>query len=253
MTTLGIGGPERILVIKLRYLGDVLISTPVVASLRAAFPRAYLSMLVNPGTEAMIACNPHLDEALVVERSPLALRQLRFALGLRRRRFDLVIDLTDGDRAAILSRLTGAAMRIGFNREGLWRGCLYTHVVPLQQQAIPFIRQQLMALDMLGIPAVEWKPLLRVQPEQEVAAEYALARLGIESGRAFVGLHPGARWWFKGWPPSRFAGLIDYVQGMLGVKAVLLGGTRNGRLRKRSSARWEPRLCPWSVASGCSS
>ncbi|MBI3780590.1 MAG: glycosyltransferase family 9 protein [candidate division NC10 bacterium] len=134
---LGVNEPQRILVIKLRYLGDVLISTPVVTSLRAAFPRAHLSMLVNPGTEAMIAHNPHLDEVLVVERSASSLRQLRFVLGLRRRHFDVVIDLTDGDRAAILSRVTGAAIRVGFNREGLWRGRLYTHVVPLQQQPIP--------------------------------------------------------------------------------------------------------------------
>jgi len=217
-------GPQRILVIKLRYLGDVLISTPVVASLRAAFPRAYLSMLVNPGTEAMIAHNPHLDEVLVVERSASALRQLRFALALRRRRFDLVIDLTDGDRAAILSRLTGAAMRIGFNREGLWRGRLYTHVVPLQQQAIPIIRQQLMALEILGIPVAESTPLLVVRQDEETTAGAALGEIEIGPGEAFVAVHPGARWWFKSWSARRFAGLIDYVQGKLGVKVVLLGG-----------------------------
>lgn len=224
--------PRRILVIKLRYLGDVLLSTPVVSSLRAAFPEAYLSMLVNPGTEAMIAHNPHLDEALMVERSASPLRQIRFALALRRRRFDLVIDLTDGDRAAILSRITGARTRVGFNREGLWRGGLYTHIVPVAQQPIPIIRQQLMALDLLGIPVVDSMPLLRTQPNDEAAAEEALARIGIEAGGSFVTVHPGARYWFKSWPAERFAGLIDYVQGKLGMKVVLLGGDQDREIER---------------------
>jgi len=229
---LGANEPQRILVIKLRYFGDVLISTPVVTSLRAAFPRAYLSMLVNPGTEAMIAHNPHLDEVLVVERSASSLRQLRFVLGLRRRHFDLVIDLTDGDRAAILSRVTGAAIRVGFNREDLWRGRLYTHVVPLQQQPIPMIRQNLMALDTLGIPVVESTPLLRVRPADEAAAGAALDEMSIGLGEPFVAVHPGARWWFKSWPSQRFASLIGYMQEKLGMKVVLLGGNQEREIAK---------------------
>jgi predicted lipopolysaccharide heptosyltransferase III len=202
----------------------VLISTPVLASLRGALPGAFLSMLVNPGTEAMVAGNPHLDEVLVVERSPSPLRQVRFALGLRRRGFDLVIDLTDADRSAILSRIAGAPIRVGFNREGRWRGRLYTHVVSAQQQPISMVRQHLMALEALGLRAVESAPMLKLRPEDGAAAVAALARVGIDADEPFVAVHPGARWWFKGWPPERFAGLIDYVQEKLGVKVVLLGG-----------------------------
>ncbi len=227
MTALVVREPRKILVIKLRYLGDVLMCTPVLASLRAAFPEAVLSMLVNSGTEAMIAENPHLNEILLVERSPSPLRQLRFASGLRRRRFDLVIDLTDGDRAAILSRITGAPIRVGYNREGRWRGRLYTHLVRVPRQPTPLIRQHLMSLDALGISVAESRPLLRVRQEDEVASRAALAATGIEPGERFIAVHPGARYWFKRWPAERFARLIDYVQGKLGVKVVLLGGSQD--------------------------
>lgn len=202
-------------------------STPVVTSLRTAFPTAFLSMLVNPGTEAMIAENPHLDEVLVVERSPSPLRQLRFIVGLRRRRYDLVVDLTDGDRAAILSWITGAPIRVGFNREDLWRGWLYTHLAPARQHPISIIRQHLIALEVLGIPAVESMPLLTVRPDDEVAATVALAAVEIGNGERFVAVHPGARYWFKRWPAERFAVLINYVQGKLGEKVVLVGGDQD--------------------------
>ncbi len=219
----GIGEPKRILVIKLRYLGDVLLSTPVLAALRTTFPKAGLSMLVNPGTEAMIATNPHLDEVLIAERAGSPLRQLEFVAALRRRRFDLVVDLTDGDRAAILSRLTGAAIRVGFNREGRWRGRLYTHLVPVQEQPMPMVRQHLMALEILGIPSIDSLPALRIQATDEAAACAALGAVEISPGERFVAVHPGARWWFKSWPAARFASLIDYIQGKLGIKVVLLG------------------------------
>ncbi|MDE2179313.1 MAG: putative lipopolysaccharide heptosyltransferase III [candidate division NC10 bacterium] len=224
MLTLGTVAPDRILVIKLRYLGDVLLSTPVLAALRAAFPKARLSMLVNPGTEAMVTENPHLDEVLIAERDRSPRRQLRFAAALRRRRFDLVLDLTDGDRSAILSRLTGAAIRVGFNREGRWRGRLYTHVVPVQEQPIPMIRQHLMALEVLGIPVAPSLPVLRVRKSDEAAAGTALAAIAIAPGERFVAVHPGARWWFKSWPAERFADLVEFIQGKLGLKVVLLGG-----------------------------
>jgi predicted lipopolysaccharide heptosyltransferase III len=218
-----IGEPKRVLVIKLRYLGDVLLSTPVLAALKAAFPAARLSMLVNPGTETMIVTNPHLDELLIAERAGSPLRQLRFAAALRRRRFDLVLDLTDGDRAAILSRLTGAPIRVGFNREGRWRGRLYTHVVPVREQPMPMTRQHLMALEVLGIPVAPSLPVLTIRASDEAAAGASLGAVDISPGERFVAVHPGARWWFKSWPADRFAGLIDYIQGKLGVKAVLLG------------------------------
>jgi heptosyltransferase-3 len=230
MSASGIGEPRKILVIKLRNLGGVLMSTPVLPSLRAAFPGAFLSMLVNAGMEAVLAENPHLDEVCVVRRNVSRLRQLRFALALRRRRFDLVIDLTDADLAAVLARVTGAAIRVGFKRDARWRGCLFTHAVPVPQQPIPMIRQNLMALDAVGVPIVESMPLLGVRPDDEEAAEAALAEMGIEAGEPFVAVHPGVRCWFKRWPARRFAGLIESIQGEPGVKAVLLGGNRERRI-----------------------
>src|SRR5437879_3813486 len=142
--------PDRILIIKLRYVGDVLLATPVLSRMRESFPKAHLAMLVNPGTDDVVRDHPALDEVLVLERGNLA-RQWRFVRDLRRQRFDLVVDLTDADRSAVLSWLSRAPMRLGYNSEGSWRGRLYTQVVDADRFRMDTVRYHLKATEALGL------------------------------------------------------------------------------------------------------
>src|SRR5512146_1263597 len=108
---------KRVLVIKLKQPGDVLVSTPVIAALKEAWPHCHLTYLVPKGTEEMVAGHPGLDALLVVDRRNETWRQaLGFVRELRRRRFDLVIELSGGDRGAFYSFLSGARERLGFEQ-----------------------------------------------------------------------------------------------------------------------------------------
>src|SRR3989442_15119211 len=156
--------PERILVLKLRYVGDVLLTTPVLSRLRESFPKAHLAMLVNPGTDDVVRDHPALDEVLILERGNLA-RQWRFVRDLRRQRFDLVIDLTDADRSALLSWLSRSPMRLGYNSEGRWRGVLYTQVVDADRFRMDTVRYHLKATEALGLTGPPPAPFLAVAPE----------------------------------------------------------------------------------------
>src|SRR3989475_11595883 len=169
--------PERILVIKLRYVGDVLLATPVLSRLRESFPKAHLAMLVNSGTDDMVRDHPALDEVLVLERGNLA-RQWRFVQDLRRRHFDLVIDLTDADRSAFLSWLSRAPMRLGFNSEGRWRGLLYTQVVDADRFRLHTVRYHLKATEALGLTSQPPVPILAVAPEARREADRLLREVG---------------------------------------------------------------------------
>src|SRR5258706_9948806 len=111
---------KRLAVFKMRNIGDVLMITPVLRALRETFPGARITVVVNSGTEAMLAHNPHIDEVLAYQRQdrrPGLLGRLRdewaFVRELRKRCFDLTIGLTEGDRSAWYSLLCGARYRFG--------------------------------------------------------------------------------------------------------------------------------------------
>src|SRR4029079_8668912 len=107
--------PRRILVIKLRHIGDVLLLTPVFTSLRQAFPKAELCACVNQGTEPVLTTNPHLSDIFTIPRTG-TLPQLQSIARIRKMKFDLVLDFTGSDRSALLARLSGAPERWGYHR-----------------------------------------------------------------------------------------------------------------------------------------
>lgn len=215
--------PRNILVIKLRYLGDVLLATPALEALKAAYPSTRLTVVVNRGTEAMLAGNPHIDEVLPLERGSI-LSQWRFLRELRRRRFDVVIDLTDADRSAWLSRMTGAPVRIGFNDEGRFRGHCYTNIVHGEPGAHR-IERDLASLAPLNIAAAETIPRLWLTPEEKWRAADLLSHEGVDRKKPLAMLQPGARYWFKAWPWERFAALADRLAEQYGYQ-VLIGGNQ---------------------------
>ncbi|MBA5868996.1 MAG: hypothetical protein GDA68_03175, partial [Nitrospira sp. CR2.1] len=221
---------RNILIIKLRHIGDVLLATPVLRGLREAYPDARLTMLVNRGTEGVLAHNPDVDEVLCLEKGSWQ-DQFTFVHLLRGRGFDAVLDLTDGDRSAIIGLATRSPVRIGFNAEHRWRGLLYSQVAkprPMDQHRVEY---DLCALRALGLDPKPGLPAVFVSAEETQVADDWLAKAGLLSGAGaapLVWLQPGARYSLKVWSPDRFAQLADRLAGRFGCR-ILLGGDQRER------------------------
>src|SRR5436190_6227216 len=120
----------KILLIRLRLIGDVVFTTPLVRALKRRFPDAHLTYLVEPEALAVVRGNPHLNEVIVAPRRRGVARitdDLRLARRLRRERYDIAIDLHGGPRSAWLAWLSRAPTRIGYEIKG--RTWMYTRVV----------------------------------------------------------------------------------------------------------------------------
>ena len=117
----------KILLIRLRLIGDVVFTTPLLRALRRAYPDARIAYLVEREAAPVVEHNPHLDEVIVAPRTRGVRRivdDLALGLRLRRERFDLVLDLHGGPRSAWLTWASGAPERIGYDITG--RRWMYT-------------------------------------------------------------------------------------------------------------------------------
>lgn len=213
-----LSGIDRVLVIKLRQHGDVLIASPVFRVLRRALPEARIDAYVNRDTASMLEGHPDIDAIHVYNRSPALgrVRRLAHELALvravRSRRYDLVLNLTEGDRGAVMAWLSGARYRAGIDPQGkgiLFKSRLYTHVVKRPRTLRHAVEQQLDALRHIGIsPTEEERDLIFIVPDAARATvDQTLQRSGLRRGE-FVLVHPASRGAYKCWPAHLVAGLI---------------------------------------------
>ena len=216
-----ISGIERILVIKLKHIGDVLLATPAIHALRKAFPMSRICALVYAGTDDMLTGNPDLEEVLAFERGSGVGRirnEGRLVSQLRKIRPDLAVEMGNGDREAILGVLSGARIRVGYDpgRSGfLGRRLLLTHIVR-QDWEKHVVESNLDLVQALGVEPDARDLRLFVDPQAEAAVNTLLRDMGMEGDDGVVTIHPTAKWMFKCWTDEGFAQVADYLseQGM---------------------------------------
>lgn len=197
----------RILLTRMKFIGDVVLTTPVISSVRNAFPDAYIAYMGEKGAVSLLEHNPHLDEIIPFDFSrPTPIEQTRVAMLLRRRKFDLAIDLFGNPRSALLTYLSGAQTRVGPAKKG--RGKLYTLQVADDgnpKTAIDFHNQYIRAV---GIEPTSRETQIVLTEDERREARIYLQWLDreqhtIDFSRPIIGIHPGATWPAKRWLPER--------------------------------------------------
>ena len=222
---------RRILLTRMRFIGDVVLTTPAIRSVREALPGAYVAYLGEKSAVSLLERNPFVDELISFDFSrPSLLEQTRVALLLRRRKFDLAVDFYGNPRSALLTWLSGAAVRVGPDRPG--RGALYTVRVPGEsaaQTAVAFHNSYIAAA---GISPTNVTPEIFLTDEERRQAEHVLRRTEkggqpIDPAGCIVGLHPGASWPAKRWLPERFAHLAAKLSSEFGAQIIITSGPRD--------------------------
>lgn len=232
--------PERILCTKLKHIGDVLLMTPAIHALHAAWPTSRIAALVPRGTEGVLAGNPDLDEVLVHDRTEGCRGSWRTIRALRAYAPDLVLEMGQGDREAVLGWLSGASARVGYAPKGSggWRRMLLTRMVPWNGQT-HVIEANLELVRSCGIPAKADRPVLVVEPQARARVAAQLAAAGLRPDQPLVVVHPVSRWLFKAWPETGCAEVIQHLVRRTGVAVALTSGpeARETEAAKRILAR----------------
>jgi heptosyltransferase-3 len=213
---------QRVLVIKLRHLGDVLLTSPVFTVLKNHAPQLEIDALVYRDTESMLSGHSAIADIFTIDRgwkqeewtSRLA-HEWRLLRSLRARHYDLIIHLTENARGAVLCLLLKPPYSVAHDypakRGRLWRNS-FTHLFPSPDRRHK-VEMHLDALRRLGVyPRADERRLTLVPgAEAERSVRELLARHGLVP-KGFIQLHPTSRWMFKSWEMEKNAALITALQ-----------------------------------------
>ena len=213
---------HRVLVIKLRHHGDVLLTSPVFSALKRLAPHLELDALVYRETAEMLEGHPAIRRIHTIDRDLTragGFRSVRAELGLwrdlRAQSYDLVVHLTEHRRGAWLVRLINPKYAVGPERNE--RGCFwrtsFTHRYLVPRATLRHtIETNLDALRRIGIwPGDDDKsPVMVPGPAAEARISHLLHTLKL-TRKEFIVVHPGSRWLFKSWPAKSTASLLDQL------------------------------------------
>lgn len=209
---------SRILVIKLRHHGDMLLVTPMVHALKERYPDADIDVLLYEETRSMLSAYSEIHHLYSIDRSwkkqgvRFQLRQEWQLLSqLRQQRYDLVLNLADQWRSAIITRFTGAPQRIGFafpkRNHPLWRVC-HTDLVPTDRHASQHtVEQNLSILAPLGIHNLNAPATMAYTGDDWTFCQSLLPQ-GVGQ---YIVVQPTSRWFFKCWREEKMSEVIQAV------------------------------------------
>lgn len=225
----------RILIIRLRSIGDILLLTPALCLLKEWRPDFQVSVVVEPRFRELLEGNPDVDEILEpgtgsgFEKIAARFRAVR---ELRRRRFSLCVNLHGGPTSSLLTRGSGARWKAGFEHFRSRRG--YDVLIPdartiLGQSSIHTAEHQASAFFYLGMPRREI-PRARLSLNSAHQEWWSKKRgaLGIGAPRQYALIHPTALYATKQWAPEHFAQLGIYLEREMELATVFSCGPGEG-------------------------
>ena len=210
---------ERLAIICPSWVGDAVMATPLLRAVRAALPGARIIGAMRGGLDELLAGTPWLDET-VVEQTKALLGPLRIARRLGAHQPQAALVLPNSFRSALIARLSGAARRIGYKRDG--RGVLLTDALAPGRRTLPVSMVEYFAVlgeFALGLERIDRQMELAVTQAQREAGERLLQ--GVE--RPFVLINPGANKAKKRWPADRFAAVADALAKSHSLAAAATG------------------------------
>lgn len=244
---------QRVLIVRLSAIGDVVHTLPALAALRRAMPDAHLAWIVESLSAPLLEGHPMLDELIVYPRDRWQrqgyLRSLPgdswdFFRAMRRRRFDVAIDFQGLTKSALIPWMSSIPARIGYggkdSRElSRW---FYTVRCEPPDDIRHVVQRNLYLLTALGVSgqSVEF-PLPDFGAERE-SVDRQLGQQGIAGGEKMVFLNPGAGWETKRWPPQYYGRLASLIARATGTAVLITWGPAEERLVETAMAEVPPDL-----------
>lgn len=228
----------KILLIKFRNIGDVLLSAPLIENLKFNYPNVQIDYALNSNCSDMMTYNPNINKIFAYDRKTIKksnlffkiVNELSYIKKIISNRYDIVINLTEGDRGAIIALLCKAQIKCGFRpRKGLLK---YLHIynkIGKDNHSIHTIDKDLQFINLLNKQVINKNVSIFWSKETQQKITELLDKNNIKD---FVHIHPVSRWMFKCWEDERMAKIIDYIQIKKNITVVITAGAEQVELAR---------------------
>lgn len=204
----------NILIIKFRNIGDVLLITPLLSNLKYHYPETQIDVAINSETKDMLALNPNIHKLITYDRATIKTLSLwkkittEFAFIKSFKNYDMVINLTSGDRGNYIAKFCGAHTQIGYKSHKFLFKNIFNHHLP-KQEFRHTLETNLDPLRLLNIPILDKKVSIFWDKNDEKIVNNL-----VKNTKKFVHIHPVSRWLFKCINDATFAHIIDYLKAL---------------------------------------
>lgn len=219
---------QKILVLRLSAVGDVIRTLPAVKALKEHRPSSSITWIVEEPSRALLESQPEVDEVILFPRRRWtrgmkslggvreAIGEMReFAKDLRRRKFDVALDFHGILKSGVLSYLSGSPQRIGYDRRSTKEGnFLFSNVkVKLPGERIGRFERNRLLLKGVGLELKDLKYSLHIPPEDREYVKSFFKTSPTSIHRPLIAIHPGTsrKASFKRWMPDQYAQLSDHL------------------------------------------
>lgn len=198
---------QKILLIQLRQLGDIILTTPMISAIKKALPKSHVAFLSHPMGRVILKGQPDLDEHIVWAEDVSWRDQIKAVQQLRAQKFDVAIDFMNNPRSALLCFLSGAKRRIAFRSS---RSFFYNELVEPQRSGLYLPKEKALLLQKL-LPDHTFgdlQPICPFDPQDLAIAQDWLSR--FDRTRPRIIISATSRREDRRWPLERYAALADF-------------------------------------------
>lgn len=225
---------ERILIVNVNWLGDVLFSTAAIKAIRDEYPESFIACMIVPRCKEILEDNPYLNEIIIYDdenEQRGILGKIRFLLALKKKRFDCVFLFQRSFTRLFLCFLAAIPERIGYYRKKT--GFLLTKKIEFPSKTLHRAKSFLNLVEKSGIKRDVKNCNFFVSQNALNSMKDFLRERNVKEDDFLVVINPGGNWSLKRWPWERFAQLADKIADKFEAKIIITGSKKDLKLSKK--------------------
>lgn len=223
--------PQKILIRATNWIGDAIMTTPAVRTIRENFPKAFIAILAYPWVADVFDASPHVDEVILYHKNEChngLYGMWQISQELADRNFDMAILLQNAFEAALIARLAGIPVRAGYKRDA--RSLLLTHGVKIRKsiRKIHQVHYYQTFLKDLGLDCGADELFLQLPKS---VTRWAREFIASQEKDLIVGFNPGAAFGpAKRWPAENYARLAGRLHDEIGTALLVFGAEADAEI-----------------------